>query len=62
MNNRNSSYISNNSISKQGKAPHMWINNKMVEDKEKFRICLVREQAAYAESLAEAVSIKLIFI
>ena len=40
----------------------MWINNKMVEDKEKLRICLVREQTAYAESLAEAVSIKLIFI
>ena len=40
----------------------MWINNKMAEDKDKFRICLVREQAVYAESLAEAVSIKLIFI
>ena len=35
----------------------MWINNKMAEDKEKFRICLAREQAAYAESLAEAVTI-----
>ena len=40
----------------------MWINNKMVEDKEKFRIYLAREQMAYAKSLAEAVSIKLIFI
>ena len=40
----------------------MWINNNMVEEKEKFRICLAREQAAYAESLVEAVSIKLIFI
>ena len=40
----------------------MWINNNMVEEKEKFWICLAREQAAYAESLAEAVSIKLIFI
>ena len=40
----------------------MWINNNMAEEKEKFRICLAREQAAYAKSLAEAVSIKLIFI
>ena len=30
---------------------------KMADNKEKFRICLAREQMAYAESLAEAVSI-----
>ena len=29
----------------------------MADDKEKFRICLAREQTAYAKSLAEAVSI-----
>ena len=56
MNNRNSSYVSNNSISKQGRLSHVDQQQK-VEDKEKFRICLEREQAAYAESLAEAVSI-----
>ena len=35
----------------------MWINNKMADNKEKFRICLAREQMVYATSLAEAVSI-----
>ena len=34
----------------------MWIK-KMADNKEKFRICLAREQMAYAESLAETVSI-----
>ena len=35
----------------------MWINKKMADNKEKFRICLAREQMVYAKSLAEAVSI-----
>ena len=30
---------------------------KMADNKEKFKICLAREQTAYAKSLAEAVSI-----
>ena len=35
----------------------MWINKRMADDKQKFRICLAREQMVKAKSLAEAVSI-----
>ena len=35
----------------------MWIDKKMADNKQKFQICLAREQMAHAKSLAEAVSI-----